>query len=77
MTSGIRDASANCGNCANPKSSDEMGIEPIGGSHAANCGNCANLAWRLQCMHPAAEPRGGGARRHIRHLAVKISVTSH
>ena len=42
MTSGIRDASANCGNGANPKSSDEMGIEHIGGSHAANCGNCAN-----------------------------------
>ena len=53
-------ASANCGNCANPKSAPEMGIEPIGGSHVANCGNCANLAWRACSLLPSP---GGAVER--------------
>jgi len=32
---------------------------------------------RRQCMLPAAKPRGGCARRHIQHLAVKIPVQSY
>ena len=62
MTSGIQDASANCGNGANPKSSDEMGIEHIGGSHAANCGNCANLAWKAVDARPF-RPKGAVQRK--------------